>query len=84
MRTVRTLQKGVEDPVAQKLPRVRVPTLVVRGSRDPIAPQRWVEEMVRRLPAGRLAVLEGIAHVANYTAPDVLVRVVRPFLLEGR
>lgn len=81
--TIRTLQKGIEDPVAEKLPRVQAPTLVVRGSRDPIAPQEWAEEMVRRLPAGRLAVLDGVAHVANYTAPDRLVQVVRPFLDEA-
>jgi 2-hydroxy-6-oxonona-2,4-dienedioate hydrolase len=82
VRTVRTLQKGVEDPLADKLGRVRAPVLIVRGSRDPIAPQRWAEELARRLPRGRLVVLDGVAHVANYTAPDRLVEVVRPFLDE--
>jgi 2-hydroxy-6-oxonona-2,4-dienedioate hydrolase len=82
VRTVRTLQKGVEDPLADKLGRVRAPVLVVRGSQDPIVPQRWAEELARRLPRGRLAVLDGVAHVANYTAPDRLVEVVRPFLDE--
>lgn len=44
---VRTL---LSDPVEKKLPHVRVPTLVVRESRDPVVPQRWAEEVVRLLP----------------------------------
>lgn len=82
--TIRTLQRAVEDPITEKLPRVRAPVLVVRGSRDPIAPQQWAEEMVRALPHGRLVVLDGVAHAANYTAPGRLVRAVLPFLNEGR
>lgn len=62
-RTVVTLRHAIRDPVADKLPHVNVPTLVVRGSRDPIAPREWVEEMVRRLPRGRLLVIPGAAHV---------------------
>ncbi len=82
VRTLKTLGHAVRDPVADKLGRVRAPTLVVRGERDPIAPQRWVEEMVRRLPRGRLLVLPGAAHVANYTAPDAVARAVRAFLAD--
>ncbi len=82
VRTIRTLALAVRDPVADKLPQVRVPTLVVRGSEDPIAPADWCAEMVRRLPRGRLAVLDGVHHVANYTHPGELVRVVRAFLNE--
>ena len=82
LRTLKTLRYALADPVLDKLPRVAAPTLVVRGSRDPIAPQPWVEEMVRRLPHGRLVVIPGAAHVANYTAPDELAAVVRAFVRE--
>lgn len=80
LRTVRTLALAVRDPLTEKLPKVRVPTLVVRGSKDPIAPADWCAEMVRLLPRGRLVVLDGVHHVANYTHPAELVRVVRAFL----
>lgn len=83
LRTIRTLKLAVADPVAEKLPKVQAPTLVVRGSGDPIAPQDWAEEMVRLLPRGQLAVVHGANHVPNYTAPRELVRAVREFL-EGR
>jgi pimeloyl-ACP methyl ester carboxylesterase len=82
VRTVVTLRHALADPVVEKLPRVTAPTLVVRGSRDPIAPQPWVEEMVRLLPHGRQLVIPGAAHVANYTAPDELAAAVRAFVRE--
>src|SRR5207302_1772563 len=62
VRSLRTLQAGVDDPVLDKLPRVRVPVLVVRGARDPIAPRRWVRELAERLPHGRWAEVPGAAH----------------------
>jgi pimeloyl-ACP methyl ester carboxylesterase len=82
-RTLKTLQHAVQDPLVDKLPHVRVPTLVVRGTRDPIAPQHWVEEMAQRLPQGRLVVVQGATHVVNYTAPRFLAAVVRRFVRES-
>ena len=79
----RTFRYALQDPVAEKLPGVRVPALVVGGSRDPISPQRWAEEVARLLPWGRLVVIPGAAHAANYSAPDEFVREIRPFLDGG-
>lgn len=78
----RTYRAMMRDPIEQKLSRVHVPTLVVRGGRDPIVPQRWAEEVARLLPRGRLVVIPGAAHVVNYDAPAALARVVLPFLSE--
>jgi pimeloyl-ACP methyl ester carboxylesterase len=75
-----TLQYGLRDPLTAKLPLVQAPMLVVRGGRDPIVPQPWAEEVTRLLPRARLAVLPGAPHTANYSSPDQLVRVARPFL----
>jgi 2-hydroxy-6-oxonona-2,4-dienedioate hydrolase len=63
-----------------KLKQITVPTLVVRGSRDVLVPQRWAERMVRLLPQGRLLVMPGLAHTIIYTAPAVFVEAIRPFL----
>ncbi|HEX2088386.1 MAG TPA: alpha/beta fold hydrolase [Actinomycetota bacterium] len=57
------------------------PTLVVRGSRDMMVPQRWAEEAAALLPNGRLAVVPGAAHCVNYSAPQPFVDVLRRFLL---
>lgn len=79
-RTIRTLQYAFEDPMEQHLPHVHVPTLVVRGSRDPIVPQDWVEKVNRLLPNSQLVVVQGAGHAVNFNSPDRLVCLVRSFL----
>jgi 2-hydroxy-6-oxonona-2,4-dienedioate hydrolase len=79
-RIYRTCRHALADSVEQKLPLVRAHSLIVRGSRDTLAPQRWVDEMIRLLPDGHLAVISGATHAANYSAPDELARLTREFL----
>ncbi|HEY9747576.1 MAG TPA: alpha/beta hydrolase [Allocoleopsis sp.] len=79
-RIVRTFQIALEDRIEDKLPYLRVPTLVVRGKEDPVVPQQWAEEVVNLLPNGKLAVIPGGGHTLNYSAPLELVRVTRAFL----
>jgi len=79
-RTWRTLQYGLHDPLEDRLPHIQCPVLVVRGARDPIAPQPWAEYVTWALPCGRLAVIPGGAHTVNYSTPERLVRLVRPFI----
>jgi len=81
------LREGVQlarvvlaDHIEHTLPRLSVPTLIVRGERDPLVPQRWAEEATRLLPSGRLVVIPRVAHVAHYDAPDAFVTIARPFL----
>ncbi len=76
----RTFRYALADPVEEKLRMLRQPTLVVRGSRDLIVPQRWVEEVVSQLPDGRLAVITGGTHATNFSSPDDLAAVTREFL----
>ncbi len=82
-RSWRTFQHALGDPVEERLPKVRVPALVVHGSRDRISPRGWAEEVARLLPDGRLVVLPGAAHAANYSAAADFARVVRAFLDYG-
>ncbi len=82
-RTIGTLRHGLADRIEQKLPLLGAPTLIVRGESDPIAPQRWAEELVALLPCGRLAVVPGAPHAVNYTSPDELAALVLGFLGEA-
>lgn len=68
------------DPVERKLARVPVPTVVVRGARDPVVPRRWAEEVAGALPHGRLVEVPGVGHTVNWSAPERLARIVRPLL----
>lgn len=81
-RMVREARHAMRDPIEDKLPRIQAPTLVVRGSRDPIAPQRWAEEAAGLIPDGRLVVLEEAVHTITYSHPHQLVEAILPFLRE--
>lgn len=80
-RVFRTFGYALDDHIEGTLPHVQVPTLVVRGSRDVIVPQRWAEEVTRLLPDGRLVIIPDAAHTLNYQKPAELTEVVRSFLL---
>lgn len=78
-RAVRAFRVALADRIEESLPQVAVPTLVVRGSRDPIVPRRWGNEAAALLPDGRLAEVDGGGHALNYSRPDELVGLVRDF-----
>ncbi len=81
-RGARTLRHALADRIEDKLPLMSTRTLVVRGGRDPIVPQDWMEDASRLLPDARLVVINDAAHAVNYNAPDALVREVLQFLSE--
>jgi 2-hydroxy-6-oxonona-2,4-dienedioate hydrolase len=82
-RSWRTFRYALEDRIEEKLPHMRVPTLVVRGSQDPIVPQRWAREVAELLPMGRLAAIPGAAHAANYDRAMEFARMIQGFLDDG-
>ncbi|HEX2252239.1 MAG TPA: alpha/beta hydrolase [Thermoanaerobaculia bacterium] len=83
LRGARAFRAALADRVEESLPRVPVPTLVVRGSRDPITPHRWAEQAARLLPRGRLVEIPDGGHALNYGAADALARIVRAFAAES-
>ena len=76
----RTFYEAAGHRVEDLLPFVTAPVLVVRGARDPIAPEGWVRAFTRALPQGRYAAVAGAAHTVNYMAPAALAGLVRGFL----
>jgi 3-oxoadipate enol-lactonase len=59
---------------------VSVPTLVIVGEEDTVSPSDIVEDMARRIPDARLAVLPGAGHLSNVEAPDAFNRELKAFL----
>jgi 2-hydroxy-6-oxonona-2,4-dienedioate hydrolase len=71
---------AVRDRVEEKLPLVEAPTLLVRGARDPVVPERWAEQMARLLPRSKLVVIPGATHAVQYVSPLDLAGEVQKFL----
>lgn len=75
-----TFRHMLHHRIEDKLPYVRAPTLVVRGTRDPLVPREWAQQVAHLLPKGRLVEIPGAAHTLNFFAPKKLARLLRPFL----
>lgn len=71
----RALAHRIEDV----LPELPMPCLVVRGGRDGLISADWAATCAQLAPAGRLAVIEGVAHAVNYSAPHQLAALVTDF-----
>jgi pimeloyl-ACP methyl ester carboxylesterase len=61
-RLVGTAHHSIRDRIEENLPHVTVPSLVVRGERDPIVSQRWAETVAALVPAGELLVMPQATH----------------------
>ncbi len=75
-----TLRAALRDPIETTLPRVSVPTLVLRGALEPIVPARWAREATDLIPGAVLVELPGSPHNAVYVAAEALVAEVLRFL----
>lgn len=82
-RTWRTFRCAMSDRRETPYSQIQAATLIVRGERDPIAPQRWAERIAAMLPHSRpLCLLRGRTHALNMNAPRTLLRAILPFLRE--
>lgn len=61
--------------IERRLPELTVPTLVVVGERDPIAPVHWAHTAAALAPRGSAAVVPG-AHVIMYSAPSAVAQLI--------
>lgn len=79
-RVVRSWLASRDHRIEWVLPRLRQPALVLRGSKDVVCPQPWVEEVVRLLPRGRLVTVPGQPHALTASAPDQTAALVHDFV----
>ncbi|MDY0908634.1 alpha/beta hydrolase [Microbacterium sp. CFBP9034] len=56
-------------PIEERVADLRVPLLVVRGSRDPIAGLAWCRRLRDRAASAQLVQIPGRAHVAQQSSP---------------
>jgi 2-hydroxy-6-oxonona-2,4-dienedioate hydrolase len=80
---VEELKAMLEDRIEDKLPRIKAPALVIRGGRDAIVPRPWADRVARLVGADCVLEIPRAGHAPNYSAPDALMRLIRPFLSAG-
>lgn len=80
----RTLALLGRHDASHVLPKVRVPTLLVAGSRDPLTPRAVLERVAKRVPNAELWIVPGATHYAAAEYPDLISRRIESFLLRKR
>jgi pimeloyl-ACP methyl ester carboxylesterase len=83
-RAMRALwRRASPDRTDLRLAGVRVPVVVVRGSRDRLCPGDWAARLAAAAPHGRLVELAGAAHMTVQTRPRELARLLRELVPEA-
>jgi 2-hydroxy-6-oxonona-2,4-dienedioate hydrolase len=80
----RALQIGrmvLRDRIEDKLHKIGSPTLLLRGTRDPIVGESWLHRLGELLRDGRIGEVAGGSHSVVYLKPERFVDAIRPFLL---
>lgn len=82
----RTVAEGFDASMSTQVgaaaPRVTIPTLMIAGSVDRIAPLDGQRRTVELFPDARLEVIDGVGHLAHYETPAPIATAIRGFLAE--
>jgi pimeloyl-ACP methyl ester carboxylesterase len=80
IRTIFTFREAVRHRMLERMPLLHVPTLILRGERDPIVSDWFVRELARRMPLAQVDTVAGAGHALNYNSPSEIARRVYRFL----
>jgi pimeloyl-ACP methyl ester carboxylesterase len=75
--TVREMQR---DDSLHRARRIRIPTLVLQGSRDTVIPRAAAKQLARAICDGDYAMVPGATHAAQFSRPDATAQAVLGFL----
>jgi len=78
---LKTVEASAAQDIAAPIEEIRVPTLVIIGSRDPLYPPEIGKDMARRIPGAKLVELD-CGHLSNLETPARFNAAVLEFLLQ--
>jgi len=67
-------------PLADKIPTISVPTLLIWGEKDLLIPLKFGERFDREIPNSELVVFKELGHVPHEEDPEATVNAVKTFL----
>jgi pimeloyl-ACP methyl ester carboxylesterase len=74
---LRQARYALDDRIEERLPRIDVPAVVVRGVHDTMCPPGWAQEAASLLPRGRLVTIAGAAHAVHFSHPREVADAIR-------
>jgi len=76
---MRRMDQLAPGPV-ERLPQIKVPTLILWGERDRLIPLRWGREFEKAIPGSRLVVFPKLGHVPQEEDPAATLAALRDWL----
>ncbi|WP_425279194.1 alpha/beta fold hydrolase [Arthrobacter nanjingensis] len=77
-----SFRASVSGTVTELAGRITLPTLLVAGSTDEVAPLPAQEKLQDALPDSRLVVIDGVGHLIHYETPRIAAAAIENFLQE--
>lgn len=74
------LRSAVDDEPERSFPRILAPTLVVRGSLDPLVGRGWAHDVADAIPHGRMHELRRARHAMSFEDAERCARLIEAFL----
>jgi pimeloyl-ACP methyl ester carboxylesterase len=75
------LEQGANTAdIHSTLPKLKAPTLLIWGSKDPIMEEEVRQSLRDALPGARVKVFEGLGHNPFWEEPGAVARVINGFL----
>src|SRR5919202_2865815 len=71
---------GQREVLVDKLPHLKIPTLVVWGARDRVFPQSQARGAVAHLPEGSLALIPDCGHMPHVECPDSFLATLEEYI----
>ncbi len=71
------------EPLIERLPQIMVPTLLIASDRDLAVPPRVSKSAAKALARARYHELAGLGHLVHEEAPELVARLILPFLDES-
>ena len=75
-RIVATLRGGWTQGIAELLPAVHAPAIVIRGGRDPLVSRSWARDAAACMPNARALEIPSADRTVGQSAPDALARII--------
>lgn len=69
---LRYARASLDHRIEERIGGVTVPIVVVRGERDPIAPRRWVQQLVDAAPSASMHEIADGAHACHHGEPEAV------------
>lgn len=79
LRTIKTFLHAAKHDMLQRTSAVTAPCLILRGEKDTIVSQPWVEALARVMPTAHLEVISNAGHALNYNAAPTIAPMIAKF-----